>query len=133
MQRFPDWPERFVAYIAERNEQRFAWGHGKQDCCSFANGGVIAMTGVDLMADIPAYASAEEADLILSTTSLEELMDARLPRRETPAFAQRGDVGLALIKDTPTLMLVEGLTIVGPGLKRLEHLPRIALSIAWAV
>lgn len=133
MQRFPDWPERLVAYVAEREAQRFEWGKDKQDCCSFANGGVIAMTGVDLMADLPDYASAEEADLILATTSLEELMDARLPRRESPAFAQRGDVGLALIKDQPTLVLVEGTTIAGPNMRTLAHLPRSMLTIAWAV
>ncbi len=133
MQRFEDWPEKLVEYVAARDSQRFEWGHDKQDCCSFANGGVVAMTGVNLMADIPAYASAEEADLILATTSLEELMDARLPRRESPAFAQRGDVGLAMINDTPSLMLVEGATIVGPGKRRLERLPRQMLLIAWAV
>jgi hypothetical protein len=38
MQRFHDWPERFVAYVAEREKCRFDWGKGKQDCCSFANG-----------------------------------------------------------------------------------------------
>lgn len=133
MQRFEDWPERFVAYVALRDGRSFEWGKGKQDCCSFANGGVIAITGEDLMADIPDYASAEEADLILADTSLEALMDARLERRESVGFAQRGDVGLALINDAPTLMLVEGTTIVGPGKRRLEHLHRSALLIAWAV
>lgn len=133
MQRFEDWPERLVEYIAARNEQRFTWGKGKQDCCSFAAGGVMAQTGVDLMADISDYATADEADAILATTSLEELTDARLPRREAPSFAQRGDVGLALLDGEPTLMLVEGATIVGPGRRRLERLPRVALTIAWAV
>lgn len=133
MQRFEDWPERLVDYVAQRDARKFEWGNAAQDCCSFANGGVIALTGEDLMADIPPYASAEEADLILADTSLEALMDARLTRRASPGMAQRGDVGLATIKERPTLMLVEGTTIVGPGLRRLEHLPRSLLLIAWAV
>jgi hypothetical protein len=133
MQRFDDWPERLVEYIAARSERRFEWGKDKQDCCSFANGGVIAITGEDLMADIPDYSSADEADLILADTSLEALMDARLARRESPAFAQRGDVGLTLFNNQPTLVLVEGAQIIGPGKRRLERLPRAQMTIAWAV
>jgi len=133
MQRFTDWPERFVAYIAARQEKRFDWGHGRQDCCSFAAGSVLEITGIDLMADIPPYTSAEEADLILADTSLEALMDMRLHRHESPAFAQRGDVGLSAINGNPTLMIVEGATIIGPGPRRLERLPRHLLTAAWAV
>lgn len=131
MHRFPDWPDRLIAYIAAREKLPFEWGKGKQDCCSFGNGGALAMTGVDLMADIPDYASADEADVIL-VTPLEELIDARLPRRPV-GLAQRGDLGLADLNGLDTLVIIEGDMIVGPGKRRLQRLPRYLMSTAWAV
>ena len=129
-----DWPERLFEYVAARNTRPFKWGKGEQDCCSFAAGGVLAMTDVDLMADIPDYATADEADVILAADPLEALMDARLPRRESPSFALRGDVGLMLLDGSPTLALVDGAMLIAPGRRRLERFDRVgALMIAWAV
>ncbi len=131
MQRFANWPDLLVEYIGARESHPFSWGKGKQDCCSFANGGVIAITGVDLMADIPNYASSDEADEILKTP-LAELLDARLPRCSI-GLAQRGDIGLAELGGLDTLVIVEGETLVGPGKRRLARLPRHMMTIAWTV
>lgn len=131
MPRFPDWPEKLVEYIASREHRPFDWGKGKQDCCSFANGGVIAQTGVDLMADIPDYSTAAEADEIL-LTPLHELLDARMTRCSI-GLAKRGDIGLAELGGLDTLVIVEGETIVGPGKRRLQRLPRHMMTIAWTV
>lgn len=129
--RLPDWPERLIEYIASREYRVFEWGKNGHDCCSFGSGGVIAITGQDLMADIPDYASAEEADAIL-LTPLAELIDQRLPRRPI-GLAQRGDIGLAELGGLDTVVIVEGETIVGPGKRRLQRLPRQMMTIAWAV
>lgn len=136
MQRYHDWPERFVRFIASRESQPFTWGKNRQDCCSFGNANVVALTGEDPMADLPEYATAEEADLILSVP-LVELIDARLPRRDI-GEAMRGDVALAMLPDLrgrlrETIVVVEGPTLVGPGLRRLQRVPRGDMLICWSV
>lgn len=130
--RFHDWPERLLEYVASREQTRFAWGKGAHDCCSFANGGVVAQTGVDLMADIPDYASADEADLILAA-GLAQLVDERLERRRSVGLARRGDLVLADLRGVETLCLVEGDKIVGPGTRGLQRVPLKLAQIAWAV
>lgn len=130
--RFHDWPERLLAYVAAREVAVFAWGKGAHDCCSFANGGVLAQTGVDLMSDIPDYASADEADLILAA-GIEQLVDARLERRRSVGLARRGDLVLADLRGVETLCIVEGDKLVGPGLRRLQREQIKLARIAWAV
>ena len=58
-------------------------------------------------------------------------MDRRL-RRVPPALAQRGDI--AGVPDPlfgVRLMVVDGVTLVGPGARGLERQPRSAMVIAW--
>ena len=128
--RRPDWPERLLAYLAEREAMPFAWWIN--DCCTFARGAVLAMTGADLMADVTPYRTPEEAGRILRAP-LEEFLDQRLTRVPI-GLAQRGDVALvkSLDRDRPrmALTIVEGPTLVGPGAARL---PRTAARLAWAV
>lgn len=106
-------------------------GQGQAGLLQLRECGVIAITGVDLMADIPNYASSDEADEILKTP-LAELLDARLPRCSI-GLAQRGDIGLAELGGLDTLVIVEGETLVGPGKRRLARLPRHMMTIAWTV
>ncbi|MGE0828936.1 MAG: hypothetical protein AB7O04_06250 [Hyphomonadaceae bacterium] len=131
MARFNNWPQRLIAYIEARERRPFAWGKNAQDCCSFANGAVIEMTGQDAMADIPDYETAEEADLILATP-LADLLDARFPRRPI-GLARRGDIAMAELDGQDTLMIVEGATLVGPGRRGLVRLARSAMRAAWAI
>lgn len=131
--RFSDWPEKLAAYVAARGNQRFEWGKGKQDCCSFAAGAVLAMTGRDVMADIPDYADAAEADLVIGEHGLAALLDARFERRRSPGLMQRGDVCLVEIEGRQSVMVCVGAEIVGAGKLKLQYLPRSAALIAWAV
>lgn len=131
MQRRADWPERLIAYLSERKRRAFAWGPYAHDCCSFGAGGVAAITGRDVMADVPAYASAEEADALL-TKPLGDWLDERFPRRPI-GLARRGDIALATLKGQDTVMIVEGDTLVGPGARGLVRLPRSEMRAAWAV
>lgn len=130
--RFTDWPERLGAYVYAREQRPFAWGKSSHDCCSFANGAVIAMTGADLMADIPDYADEAAARSLLAG-GLAELIDARLGRLKSKGLAQRGDLALAELRGVQTVCIVEGERIVGPGARGLERLPRKLVIAAWAV
>ncbi len=131
--RHHDWPEILHAYIGAREAQRFQWGRRAQDCCSFAFGGALEISGVDAMADIEDYASAEQADLILARISMAEVADAHF-QRVPIGMLKRGDLALTKnIKDEDTLMIVEGANLVGPGARRLIRVPRAKTLIGWSV
>ena len=53
--------------------------------------------------------------------------------RTSPAAARRGDLGMATMSTGPSLVVIEGETVVGPGLTGNERLPRSALTAAWDV
>lgn len=130
MQRFADWPERLIDFIAERLSAPFAFG--PQDCCSFAGDCALRLTGNDPMADLRGYSTLEEAARILAP-GLPALVDARLPRI-APAAARRGDIGM--IESKPgrrSLVIVDGADVIGPGETGLERWPRGALQAAWSV
>jgi len=132
--RHANWPELLLAYIAERESRPFKWGKGRQDCCSFAFGAALVMTGFDAMDGIRDYSTAEEADLLLGENPLREYVDARFPALPSPAFAGRGDIALCENDGNPTLMIVEGATLVGPGKRKLERLQRAHVQfLAWKV
>lgn len=126
-----DWPERLIAYLAQRRDRRFKWGPYEHDCCSFGAGGVKALTDVDVMADVPPYASAEQADLLLAKP-IADWLDERFPRRPI-GMARRGDIALATLDGQDTVMIVLGATLIGPGRRGLVELPRSAMRAAWAV
>jgi hypothetical protein len=128
-----DWPERLFAYLRARERRVFEWGKCAHDCCSFANGWLIEAIDKDGLADIPDYASEAEAMAILEETPLEDLIDARLERRESPAMAQRGDLGMVRTDRGATVVIVLGAEVVAPDLRGLVRLPRTAMEIAWIV
>ena len=134
IERFPDWPERLDAYIRSREGKRFAWGRDKQDCCSFAMGAVLAITGVDpmLVAGVPEYQTAEDADLILDDYPIEGTLDGLFEHRLI-GMAQRGDVALVIVREEFAAMVVEGREIVGAGPHGLQRYPRSAMLKAWAI
>lgn len=132
--RFHDWPDRLATFIASRENRPLKWGRRENDCGSFVGAGVLAIRadGLDLMVGIPEYSTAADADAIVGECYA-ALLDARLPRRDSPGLAQRGDVVLFEGKFGETLGLVEGDMIVGPGARKLERIPRAYALIAWAV
>lgn len=123
-----------IALIETRANRPFDW-RGARDCVSFIVAGAEAQTGVDLLAGIPRWKSRREALAVAEQLGgLEAALDARLPR-VPPALAQRGDIA-GLIEDSAfgiRLMLVEGDTLVGPGTRGLERLPRAAMVLAWSL
>lgn len=120
-----------LAWIEAAQRRRFAWRRGR-DCVSFALGGVLAQTGVDLLAGIRPWSTLREARAVAASAGgLEAKLDAHLDR-VPPAQAQRGDVaGLPDRRFGVRLMLVEGRTLVAPGKHGLVRLDRAAMTIAW--
>lgn len=123
-----------LAVIEAALAQPFRWRRGR-DCVSFSGACVAAQTGRDPLADLPRWRTRREALAIArGLGGLEAAVDARLPLRLPPALAQRGDIaglperGAFGIR----LMVIEGATLVGPGARGLERLPRAAMVTAWS-
>lgn len=121
-----------LALIEARRDWSHEWVRGR--CCvSFSLRAVDAQTGVDLLADIPRWANRREALAVAqSLGGLRSALDARMDRT-APALAKRGDV--AALADRAfgvRLMVIEGPTLVGPGGRGLERLPRSAMTLAWS-
>lgn len=128
----PDgWERRLKAFIDARKGQPFAWG--ANDCASFAADAVLAQTGVDPMADWRGYDSEFGAARVLVTAGATSLADL-VTRVLTPCpvgLAQRGDVALVMQGNEPTLMIVAGDWLIGPGLERMKMAPRSAAVMTW--
>lgn len=123
--------EAMIAFIEQRMARPFRWG--TQDCVRFAASAVQAETGENLLAGVPRWSSRREALSVLDQLGgLIAAVDARRPRIPA-AFALRGDI--AGIEDSlfgVRLMIVEGATLIGPGQRGLERLPREAMEMAWS-
>jgi hypothetical protein len=122
-----------IACIEAYQPRGFRWRTGR-DCVSFAAACIQHQTGEDLLADLPIWSTRREARAIVTAEGgLEAALDARLTRI-APALAQRGDIA-GLPDDSAfglRLMVIEGATLVGPGTRGLERLPRAAMSVAWS-
>lgn len=132
--RLQDWPERLAELVEARRTMAFAWGGN--DCCLFAADAVLAMTGADPAAAFRGYASEDEAARLIRD-GLEEVVAAALAEFGAgachPAFVQRGDLALVLMGNQPTVTVVLGATVAGPGPDGLVFLPAGAVLRAWSI
>nr|WP_058813361.1 hypothetical protein [Sphingopyxis sp. A083] len=113
-----------------RVDRAFSW-RGRRDCAHFADAAIVAQTGVSIIGDLRWSSRRAARAIIEAEGGFEAAMDRRL-RRIPPALAQRGDI--AGVPDPlfgVRLMVVEGVTLVGPGAHGLERQPRSAMTIAW--
>ena len=124
--------EALVAFIESRMRAPFAWGKGRNDCISFFGGAVLAQTGVNRLAALPNWTTQRGALRVLKGLGgLEAAIDSVL----TPvamAQAARGDGALVKTASGLAVMVIEGETLVGPGLDGTERLPRAAMIRAWS-
>ena len=92
--KFNDWEKRLADYIATVRADVDALGAAP--CARFAAGAVEAQTGVDVHAPFAGKydgeLSAAKALRRIGAGDLESTFDLYFERRESPAFAQRGDV-----------------------------------------
>jgi hypothetical protein len=105
MQRRNDWPERLSAFVESRRFSPFDWG--KNDCALFAADGVLAMTDVDLAADLRTYSDEAGAVALISKAGGMSGFARTLAQRVT-GLARRGDIVLAVIAGRETFGLCMG-------------------------
>ena len=136
MHRHPDWDTRLAAYLESIRLRAFEWGG--HDCCLFAAGAVLAMTGDDPMAEVRGrYSTAIGAARALTRIgagSLAATMDAKF-ERVGPLLAHRGDI----VMTSGLLAICLGLHLVAvgaegehEGLIRLDRDPALETA-AWRV
>ncbi len=93
--RFADWESRLGGYLRSCRGVPFAWG--SHDCCTFAAGAVLAMTGEDRMEEFRGrYGTARGSVVALrkyGAGTLASTLDGKFEAIE-PGFAQRGDLVL---------------------------------------
>lgn len=124
--------EALIELMQARQARGFRWRFPR-DCVSFVAACVKAQTGRDLLAGVPRWRTRAEALAVADAQGgLIAAIDARL-RRVEPAMARRGDIaGLPDPLFGVRLMIVEGDTLVGPGQRGLERLPRSEMVMAWS-
>lgn len=125
--------EALLGFIAERSAMPFRWGRRRNDCVAFAAGAAKAQTGTDPLGDLNWRTFAEGRALLKALGGMRKAVDARLPR-VAPAMAKRGDIaGVPDRRLGTRLMVIEGATLVAPGKRRAERLPRSAMVCAWTL
>lgn len=119
-----------AAYIAAREAVPFVWG--THDCVTFAAGAIAALTGADPLAGIARWQSLPDA---LHALDARGGLIAAVSSVLTPiptAHAHRGDIGAVDGPDGPFLMVIEGVTLVGPGIAGLMRHRRDAMVASWS-
>ena len=134
-------------YLLSKVSTPFAYG--ENDCCMFACGAVLAMTGVDIAADFRGkYSDGPGAVRAIATVTgvdpekatVEAAADwiakkfgiAELP---SPLYAQRGDLVLASAGDVDFLAVValSGHEAAIPGARGIAHLPLMTAKKGWRI
>jgi hypothetical protein len=122
-----------VAFLDGRQATPHAIGSSANDCVSFALGAAAAVTGEQRAAELEWHSAVAARRLITRLGGLEAAFD-RYFVRTAPAMAMRGDIaGVADPELGIHPMVVEGLTLVGPGERGNRRLPRSAMVAAWSV
>ena len=135
--RCQDWPEILADGLDARAAQPFAWG--VNDCCTLACDVVLAMTGVDLMADLRgSYSDEASAEAILAREGGLAAVAARAALAAGlgdchAGFAQRGDVALVQHGNALAMGVIAGDAVAVPGPDGLAFLPLSAVLRAWSV
>lgn len=144
MRRFEDWPVCLDAYLMERATAPFVFG--EHDCCQFARGAVEAMTGINVMASVPAYKTAKRAAAVQAKlgAGLGDAVAAVLEPQGfepiAPLMAQRGDFVVGhVVGETGTVIEaagivgLDGVTAYFAGDKQLVKVPLKDCFRAWRI
>lgn len=138
MDRVENWPSALLAVVADAMHAPFVWG--AHDCVTFAADCVRAVTGVDLLADLPGWAGPKQALRVIEEQGgMAAALTARFGEPIGPAWAQRGDVGLLVEGEAGdgltgiAVAVCMGDVWLAPGTDGLERLPLAAVAQAWKV
>ena len=124
--RFHDWPERLAAFLESRRRAPFEWG--VNDCGIFVADGVLAMTGLDIAAEVRSCPHSGFRNL---RHMAGRIADAYWIPRVSVYRASRGDVALDRFQ---RLLLVDlNGDFVGPGDQGLERVPASLIRRAWKI
>lgn len=129
MNRLDNWPTLLAKYFAEKKDKPFIWG--ENDCCRFADGAVIAITGKSMMKSF-VYQNEKQA-LKLLKTGLKDVASKELGQSINPLFAQRGDVVLVARGEMPALAICDGAVWHGAGLTKMETGQMSEAICCWKV
>lgn len=121
------------AFIDSRQRIPRVWGRRNgNDCAGYVLDAVEAQTGVDRAPELDWTDERSGLRVITAEGGLEAAFDRRF-QRIAPSLAQRGDIaGVDKGELGIQPMLVEGVTLVGPGDRGNVRLPRRAMTIAWS-
>lgn len=136
LKRLPDWPDRFARYLLARHATPFEWG--KHDCCQFARGNALAITGRDVACGlgIRPYKTANGALRQLQRVGGIEQLPVRAGLTEVPlAYAQRGDLALGMFgfDGRGALGVVVGDKVAFAGPAGLEFRALLECRKAWRI
>lgn len=111
MTRFPDWPERWNAFVEERRNRPFQWG--ANDCGLFAADAVLAVTGTDIAKDWRGYRTERGAlNRVKKVGGMRHFLT--LPEKHI-GLAQRCDMVLVDLDGRETFGIVDIGRWFGPG------------------
>lgn len=121
-----------IAFVDSRQNVPHKWGRRNNDCASFVLAAVEAQTGLRVAPELDWRSRAEALRLIKQFGSLEAAFDAHF-QRIAPAQAMRGDIA-GVPNDVLGIhpMVVEGVTLVGPGDSGNQRVKREAMVCAWS-
>lgn len=127
-----DWPQRLGDYVESRRSAPFEYG--THDCCRFAAGAVIEMTGHDYMAAFNYRSRLGAERLIRKAGTLDALVNRTLGEPMHPSQAGRGDVVIADLDRGATLGVCLGESCVfAADPAGLAFRPREAMRVAWRI
>lgn len=130
MQRISTWEQALSEYIASKRDAPFEYG--VNDCCMFAAGAVLAMTGIDAMEEYrgkyKSQASSIRALKEIGGGNLESIIDSKFPVIEI-GLAHRGDIAFF---DNSLGIVMENFAWFASD-DGLERVPRSMWDKVWSV
>lgn len=130
IERLPNWEQALSDYILSKRDEPFVYG--ENDCCMFAAGAMIAITGIDPIPEFrgkyKSLASSIRMLKELGAGDLEKTIDGKLPEIAV-GLAQRGDVAFY---DGSLGVVMDGYAwfVSDDGL---ERIPRSEWTKAWSI
>lgn len=128
--RIPAWEDALVNYIAIKRHEPFEYG--VNDCCLFAAGAVIEVTGEDPMAEFRGKYDSLKGSLKvikeIGAGTLEETLDSKFPEVGI-GHAQRGDLAFF---DGSVGVVMGGFAYFASD-DGLERVPRALWDKCWSV
>lgn len=113
--------------------------YGRDDCCAWVRGAVLAAGGPDLMIGLPAYSTAAEAGLLIAREGRGCLLRMafkiadRLDLRQARAPFTDGLVGVVLGERGPSLALRHNGAWLARAERGIAVMPDRLCAVAWEV